>query len=437
MLRKFSFSLFYLIAYALIFYGYYKFIVPIYGYSGFKWNPDNIKIIEGVLLTAILPYFLPKDFNKPSDILLHIQLLFPILPMFVLYGAGDDSREYLYYTVTAFLLMRLITSRLHVKAIRVGNLSPIIFQRLLLAISWSVIGSIILFGGLKYLNFDLSKVYDFRADAAANLPPIYGYLSSLTSKVLLPFSLLLAVINKDRFFALASIAGSVMMLGLTAHKGPLFYPFAVLALFFILQKKNVIRMLLYGYLFIVGISLLGFAVGGLADWIGNLMLRRTYLVPAHLNYLYYDFFSTNPFVFWAESKITFGLLESPYNLNIPNLIGREYYDNDLTGANTGWIGAGYSNAGFFGMLVYAAIIGILMSLLDSYSKFIDKGILVAIIVAPMLAVMMSSDLPTAFLNHGVILSLILFAMFAPVNLPHTKIIDKRIILLITIRPVRA
>ena len=88
------------------------------------------------------------------------------------------------------------------------------------------------------------------------------------------------------------------------------------------------------------------------------------------------------------------------------------YDNDLTGANTGWIGSGYMNAGIIGMFLYSIIIGLFMALLNAYSRIIDKRIIVAIIVGPIISLLLSADLPTAFLNHGVLLSLFLFSLFS-------------------------
>lgn len=410
-MRKLFISLYYIASYALILLGYHEFVVPIYGYLGFEWNPDPVKITESVFLSFLLPWFLPVRFARPSDLLLHLQLLFPILPMIVLYAAEGQSRDFLYITVSAFLLMVLVASKTHIKVIRITRISPVLFQRLLLGGSFVVIGLIIMFGGLNYLNFDLLRVYEFRSDSASNLPGIFGYLSPLVSKVLLPFSLLLAVINKDRFLALVAILGSTMMFGLTSHKGPLFYPFVVLAVYFVASRRDGIRMLLIGYLISLIVSLVAFLFEqGLL--VGSLMLRRAYLVPAQLNYVYFDFFSSNPFYLWSQSKVTFGLLSVPYTLAPSHLIGLEYYNNEQTGANTGWIGSGYMNAGIIGVYLYSVIMGLLLALLNAYSKAIDKSIVVATIVAPMLAVFMSADLPTAFLNHGIILSLILFSMFS-------------------------
>lgn len=401
---------YYAIACSLLWYGYYVFIVPVFGYSGFSWHPNKEKIIEGTVLLYVVLAFMPTKVNKPSDILLHIQLLFPILPMVVMYGAADEPRAFIYYTIIAFLLIVLVARNIKIKSFRMTRVNPVFLQKTLLTISFVYILSVIAFGGLRYLNFDLLRVYEFRSSAASNLPGIYGYFSPMVSKVILPFSLLLGVINRRKVFVFLSIAASIMAYALTSHKGTLFYPLAALALYFILKRKNVIQMLLIAYIGIIVISLLTYMYDDVNVILGSLFFRRIYFVPAQLNYFYYDFFSENPFVLWAGSKISFGLVNYRYDLDVTHLIGYEYFSNAATSANTGWIGSGYMQFGFIGMMIYAFIIGLFISLLNGYSKIIDTRVVVAIIVAPLLAVMLSSDLSTAFLTHGVILSLILFSM---------------------------
>lgn len=201
------------------------------------------------------------------------------------------------------------------------------------------------------------------------------------------------------------------MLGFTGHKGPIFYPLAVLALYHILNKEGVITYLLLGYIAVILIAIIDFYVGTAGHWVGSLMLRRTYLTPAELSFACYEFFSRNPFTLWSESKITFAIINYQYDVPSSILVGREVYGVDTLNANTGWIGSGYSNGGFIGMLFYSGIIGSLFSFLNAYRQAIDKRVLVALLVPCLLTLMMSSDLPTAFLNHGVLFALLLFLYF--------------------------
>jgi hypothetical protein len=403
-------------AYMFILWAYIQYIEPTFGYSGFYWNPSSTKIVEGGSVVAIISYLLPKKFNRPSDILLHVQFLFPILPMCVLYGARSEPREFLYFTLLGFLVVMVVARIIRIKPVHFTSVNIILLQRVLLVIAWIIIGSIIAQGGLAYLNFDFSRVYEIRTSAAENLAGIYGYVSGLNAKVLLPFAFLLAVVYKDRVLAIVALSGSIMMFALTAHKGPLFYPLMAVGLYYVLGRKNIVAVLIFGCTGIVGLSLLSFYVGPPYDWFGSLMLRRTFLVPAHLNFLYYEFFVTNPFALWADSKITFGLIDPIYNIGVPQLIGWTYYDRVAMSANTGWIGSGYANAGVVGMLLYSIVIGLLFSALDGYSKYVDKRLLVAIMMAPLFTLFTSSDLPTSFLNHGIILTLMLFAIFPSISL---------------------
>ncbi len=91
--KKIRISFYYLTAYLLILYGYHYYLVPNYAYEGLKWFPDSTKILESMLLVLLLPIFLPVSFKKPSDVFLHIQLLFPIIPTIVLYGAANEARS--------------------------------------------------------------------------------------------------------------------------------------------------------------------------------------------------------------------------------------------------------------------------------------------------------------------------------------------------------
>jgi hypothetical protein len=149
------------------------------------------------------------------------------------------------------------------------------------------------------------------------------------------------------------------------------------------------------------------------------------MIPAALNYMFYDFFSSwaNAFVYWSDSKLTLGLQSYPYELDVPHLIGMEYFGSEITGANTGWIGAGYAHLGFVGMLVYSVIVGLVIRQLDGYAKSFGLGFTLGVASAPLFAIMMSTDLPSGLLTHGMIAALIMFAIL-DVNIRATIVLSK-------------
>ncbi len=400
-------SICYVIMYLLLLWGYRDFVVPIYAYLGFLWEPDLFKICEGLLLTLLVAIILPAKFKKSSDVLIHIQFLFPILPMLVLYGSQDGPRVYVYVTLLAFMTIYLLATYVKLKPIKIGRtINIVLYQKILLFAAWTIIVSIILTGGWRYFNLNIWRVYEFRSAAANNLPSFFSYINPAVSKVILPFSFLLAVVNRERLFALFSLLGSILMFGLTAHKGVLFYPFAVLSFYYILRRQNVFLWLFAGYSWLIILSIFLYAWKEVIGF-GSLMLRRIYFIPALLNYKYFDFFSIHPFTWWSESKITFRLLDYQYSLSVPRLIGMVYYNNSSCSANTGWIGSGYSAGGYMGMFICATIIGMFLAIVNAYGKHIDVMVITAILTAPLLAVFMSSDIFTAFLTHGSIFALFL------------------------------
>lgn len=400
----------YVIAYALLWFGYATFIVPIYGYSRFEWAPNMVKVFESLLAIAFFALIMPSKVKKPSDFFIHVHFLLPVVPMLVLYSASDLPRAYMYFVILAFAVVCLVR-KLKLPKIK-GDMIPIhIMMWGLLIIAVIYIISIILQGGLRYFNLNLMKVYEFRTLAAQNLPGISGYLSPMVSKVLLPFILILAVYRRKWLVAALAMAGSVMMFALTNHKGPLFYPFLVLGIYYIMyimrSKRRIVQMLLACYILVILVSLAVFFVGDCGNIVPSLALRRVCFVPARLNFVYYDFFSTHPHVMLAQSKLTFGLIQYPYALGSSNLIGYQYFNNELTNANTGWLGSGYMNFGFAGMLIYALIVGLLLSMVDTLAKKRELPISGAIFYVPFHALFLGADLPTAMLTHGLLLAMFL------------------------------
>lgn len=405
----------YFVAYALLWFGYSSFIIPIYGYTGFEWLPNIVKALEGLLVIIFFALSLPQKVKRPSDFFVHVHFLLPIIPMLVLYAAADLPRSYMYFVISAFTVVCFVR-KFKLPKIKKGLIHIKIFMLGLLIIAGVYISSIIMMGGLRYFNINLLKVYEYRHISAHNLPGIFGYLSPMVSVVLLPFLLILAVYQRKWLIACLALAGSVMVFALTNHKGPLFYPFIALGIYYITSfRQRSIQWLISGFILIILISLIPFYIindetdeKSLPNIIvGSMTIRRGMFVPAHLNFCYYDFFSKHPQVIFAQSKLTFGLINYPYDLKPPRLIGYHYFNNEKTSANTGWLGSGYMNFGFAGMLFYGFLIGLLLSLIDTLSKNRELGISVAVIFTPLLGLFLSSDLPTVMLTHGLLLALLL------------------------------
>jgi hypothetical protein len=399
----------YLVAFGLLWLGYASFIVPVFAYSGFEWSPNRIKVLESLLVIFFFVWCLPSAIRRPSDCFVHIHFLLPVLPMLVLYGAADYAREYMYFVILAFAIVCMIR-KLHIPKIK-GDIVPtsIMMWGSLLVVAIYILG-VFLQGGSTYFNLDLRRVYEFRMAAAENLP---RYLTNIVSNILIPFILILAVSRRKLLIACLAILGSVMIFGLSSHKSMLFYPFFALAIYQIIRSNiRFIPLFLISYIAIMLITLFPFFINQIASTerspvsilLGSLGFRRGYFTPSFINFGYYEFFSTHPHTTWAESKLTFGLVDYPYNVSATHLMGYHLFDNVKTGANTAWLGSGYMHLGVAGLLLYAFIIGLLFAIVDMLAKGRDFGIITAMLFIPFLALFINSDLPTVMLTHGLLFS---------------------------------
>ena len=70
------------------------------------------------------------------------------------------------------------------------------------------------------------------------------------------------------------------------------------------------------------------------------------------------------------------------------------------------------HAGILGIVFYAIIFALVLRLYDSFiynQKFV--WISVAVIIVPVRSLITGTDLPTALLTHGILLSLLLLALY--------------------------
>jgi hypothetical protein len=100
----------------------------------------------------------------------------------------------------------------------------------------------------------------------------------------------------------------------------------------------------------------------------------------------------------------------PYSLDLPFIIGDAFFNRPETQANTGWIGSGYAQAGFWGMMVYALIIGELFKYLDYKALTVGRNFIMISFSPFIISLFLSTDLKTVFLSHGLLLYLIILTI---------------------------
>ncbi len=417
--NKISFLFLTLVFFGLSSIAYSQFVVPLFGYTGLTGGFKLEKFAFASLLLIFLAVILPHKQGFITSIL-GVVIFLVMIPNATFYAFGPGSHEYMLIQAFGFTVLILTTKFVNAPVPRLLSLSPKLLLFALVAIAGLYFAALILNGNLRYFNLDPTKIYSIRSSAADNLPGVFNYISPVVSGVIIPILTVMAAAKKRFGILMIAMFMALMLYAITAHKSPVAYAIACVFFYWFATSSN--RLL-----FFFGIALCGLVALSIVDFyiflervqssgeasnqlFGSILFRRALMVPAQITYFWIDFFATNPQTYWADSFITLGLLDSPYNMPAPQLIGQEYFERDDMSANVGWIPSGYANAGLVGVALYSVLIGIFLTFLRTISTKLGERFTLAASMPILTVILISSDFVTALMTHGLIAFVLILSL---------------------------
>ena len=389
---------------------YYFVISPVWSYARFDLNLNALKLVESYLLLFIVFALMPKSSKKLSNILLWLLVLLSYIPMLTIFAFRDEARIYMYAVTTFWVAVFLL---LYMPSVSLAPLkqSGIIRYSLFVCLGLIVFLMVYKYLGLSF-NFDLTKVYDIRSQYREAHIPLAGYLFNWMAFVVNPVFFALFIRKRKWFLVALIVLLQVLLFSVTGLKSLLFALAFVLALMWVIRRRNPLGYTAIGLSGIVILSMLSYYL--IDDlWISSLFTRRVLLVPAQLSFLYYDFFSKNDLVFLSASRLG-SSMSYPYPLPPGNLIAEAYYGRPATNACTGVVGDAYMNFGLIGLALWSVLLTIILKLVDTCSKRVDLRIGIAAIAMPAIT-LTNSGLLTNLLTHGLLLALLLLYLLPKDN----------------------
>lgn len=393
----------------LLDFSYIKFVNPIYGYAGFHLNFSSINYLLSWLCTVGLIIFTPNILRRVSDYFIVTFSFSVLVPMLCLYGLNYEfsflpvivslcSYFWLYFA----LKTNVFNKKIAYPYIKNGAKA---FQVIsLLMISYLVVWYI-LSGAVRNFNLDLSKVYEFRAvNAEITNLGVLAYLNTWVFKVF-NLALIAYTLLKNKYVLLVFLLlVQLFFFSVSAHKSVLFYPLIIISIYFYLSRTRSIATVPLVFSIVISICMIFYLYND-NTFLSSLIVRRVFFVPNHLTFVYFDFFSHNSFAYWTNS---FSFLGPPiYPNGIPSTIG-SYLGYDGQSANNGFISSGYANFGVAGVLVYVLLLTFILKLIDQFSAEVGATwFALCIVVTPLRALLISSDLLTVLLTHGLFIAIIM------------------------------
>jgi hypothetical protein len=404
----------YLAFYASLLFSYVTFFPQNFSYEGYVEAFDAVRAAVAIPLVLGLVVVVQRAPSSTS-LLLHMGLMLVVMPMIVLWVGAGKTTAYLATGVLSFLVIVGVVRVVRLRPLRLANVGSAWTLRWLIALVGGIILAMGALGGFRHFNLSLASVYEFRDEAADNLPGVFGYLIPAATKIFLPFGLIVALYRRSVLGVVAIAVGVVLMFGLSSHKAILVYPVLVVGLYVIAGSRWCVSLFVLGLTGLVNLAslLLTVTENPAAVFFSSMVVRRGIILPAELTSYYLNWFLEQPYIYWAESKLTLGAFSSPYGIKIVNVIGLEFSGRLDMAANVGWIGSGYANAGPVGVLAYALGIGLLIAVLTAFAERFDARVVVAANAPLVVTVLYASDFVTSLLTHGILVSLLVLSCVRP------------------------
>lgn len=390
-------------------------ISNVFSYEGFSFSFDRFSYIVSWIVFLLSLVFVRDRLLKVSDYFFTTALLAVIAPLTSLYGL--DSTRPLIPVVVVVISIYLVSVITRVRLFSFKNL-PFVASGELVAIGLS--SFFVIFLVVWYLltgvglNLDFSKVYELRnenAELAAG--GLLAYTNNWTYQIFSVFLMALSLFHRRYAWFVVLVVVQIFFFAASTHKTILFLPILLLGVWFYFRKSSSLTILPIMFSGVIILTLFSYLI--LDDyWLSSLFSRRVFYVPANLTFVYFEFFSENPKVFWSNSVLS-GLISYPYDMTLTHVVGLYLGEEDL-GANNGFVASGYAHAGLFGVSFYVLIIGLILRLINDISyNTMPIWLAVSLCIVPIRALLISSDLFTVMLTHGFIIAIILIYLVRAKN----------------------
>lgn len=388
---------------------YVYFIYPIFSYMKFILDINFIKMLESYLFFIIGFLVLPFDDKKISNSLLFILFIFNFIPLSSYYFLTNNHRIYIYSVFSAYILLASLFYVLNFKKkydIKVKirlNYNYILLILIIIFMLYSL-------KNISKINLEVflnKNIYEIRRNLKLN--GVIGYLIPWFGNVIIPTFILKNFLKKNKIYCLSGIFFQMLFFSMFPFKTFLVIPFFMIANCLLWKRKNFKLKIINLFNLTIIISMVLYYIFDKLIFL-SLIVRRVFLVPAQINFMYCDYIQKGgKKLFYSGGQIgRLFNLKYPYEINFAHYIGKNYFLNEETSANTGLFADAYVNLGFLGIIVIVIFLVIFLLFIDKISennKVFAFGILVFYI-----NILTNTSFFTAIFTHGLGLAVVLILL---------------------------
>lgn len=404
-MKKDKFYFFNLLIFKILLEISYIYVVfPNYKYTGFLLNINFIKLLESYLMFFIIFFLIPNQ-KKISVNFINLFFIFHFIPISSYYYLSDNYRKYIYLLFISYILIIIgikLCDEIKIKSLINININFEYF--LFFIIGLFIIYSLKFIGKINLEVFLLKNIYEIRGNL--KMIGIINYLVPWFGNIIVPAFILNSFLKNKKFFFILGFFFQMIIFSIYPFKSFFMLPFFMIINVIYYEKKDYLNKISNFLNISILFSIFSFYFFN-RIYLLSLIVRRVFLLPARINFIYYDYiFKGGKKLFYSEGKI--GKLFNqnyPYDLDFANYIGKIYFGREDMRVNTGMFSDAYVNIGSIGIILISILLILFLFYLDNISKGKEKftwGIIVMYIVG-----LTNSSLFTTLLTHGLIIALIL------------------------------
>jgi hypothetical protein len=383
-------------------------IVEKFNFGGFVGGePTNVILGYSILFFSIIFSALIK--SKVFKFYAAINIIFLLQPSMILMVYGKQNVGAYLIIVGSLFMVGLTCQLFSTLRVKVKDGIDIInYEKTILNVPMALIILVLFVVALKVnfeIRLDFSKVYDYRFDLNDHLSFPYNYIIPFAAGPLLGFASVAAIVFKAYYKAVFIIFFGFLFYGFTTHKSYLFIPlFSILVFYSTKSKIGLMNLMQIFIIFISATAALG--NNEIIDTVTSMVANRVVFLPSLITFAYIEEFSRLDYMFWSESKISFGLISSTLSDYSVNHIGRIMTGDPNNVANVGWVANGFMNLGFLGVVIYSIIVAALLRIIEFWDTKFDRNLILPAFSISIMNIVLSVDIIVSMLSTGLLFMLI-------------------------------
>jgi hypothetical protein len=405
---------------------YRRVIVSIWGYEGFHDRAKLGHAAVGWVLAAFPSLWMPIKLKRPSQVAYWMLYLLVLVPscLVPIYALDDQSTGPLFLAlclVVVFALMSLIY-RVPLLPLHRVHIESYEFSVILAILSMACYALMVSAFGFHFHYVSFEETYSVRAqfqETLTQVPSIVAYAIGWQAWVINPFIIAVGLRSRRTSWILAGAAGQFAVYSITAFRSMLFSTCLLLYLLWLLRSVKTFgsRLVITWTAIFAGTGAsLFFGYGLMAE---ALVGVRMTALPGLLTGYYYEFFSSHPQAHLGHSILK-SLVDYPYAVEPPYLIGSIYFHSASNDANANIWADAYANFGYAGIICFTVLLAILLWLYDSMAASSRDVKVAALAIGLPAFALANGGLLTSLLTNGVGLAMLLVYLMPPIVRGHIR-----------------